>query len=526
MDKKYLGDLDGTPSKRIYQSIKSDYDINRAVSELIDNAIDIWLRAKKRKKLSIFVDADLNQQTLTITDNAGGVPKSTLTYLVSPGQTGNNPDEEIIGIFGVGTKRAVVALSQDVKIRTRHKNKTYLIELDDAWLGSQSWNIPHYEIENIPEGQTIIELHKLRLTLSQDKMNGLEAHLRATYGKLLQNSKLQISLNGNRIEPIVFDEKWSFPPEYPPRILRKSIKTDEGNIKIKITAGLALDTEPDAAGEYGVYIYCNNRLICRALKSHEVGFTKRVVGNPHYEISLVRVIVEINGKAKLMPWNSSKSDILYHDKIFEEIRSDIIELAKYFASLSRRWKGEWEEKVYPYDKGDFEESRAEAATDALKLYANPLPLMKLKYDQKLQEINKSVLEKKPWVRGLQEAICAVDLIVNKNYEYGNRIALVLLDSTLEIAFKEYLIRETKEKYSEKRIREIMSDRTRVHEEIKKQGLRISNTDMKKIAYYYDKRCKLIHEKATVEPCDSEIEEYDDIVKRLLKKMFRLEFDPS
>jgi hypothetical protein len=498
MTKKYLGDLDGTPSKRIYQSIKSDYDINRAVCELVDNAIDIWTLERKEKKLLVNIDSDLNQQTLTVTNNAGGVSQSRLTYMVSPGQTGNNPEEEIIGIFGVGIKRAVVALSQDIKIYTRDKDKTYLIELDDSWLASPDWGIPHYEVEAIPDGQTIIKLQKLRFILTQGNIKELKEHLAATYGKFLKNSKLQILVDGVPLKPKLFDETWSYPPEYPPKLLTKTIKTDKGDVNVKISSGLSLDTEPDPAGEYGVYIYCNERLICRALKTHEVGFSRRVVGMPHYEISLVRVIVEITGSAELMPWNSSKSDIRYHDLVFDKIRPDIIELAKYFASLSRRWKGKWDEKVYPYTKGDFETLKVEIDSKTLKLYAIPLPLSKLRYDQKLNDINKSILEKKPWVRGLQEAICVADMIRdNRRYEHRSRIALILLDSTLEIAFKEYLLREVREKYSKDRIKNIMDNRADVHKEVQKQGLIISETDLSKIEYYYDIRCKLVHEKASV-----------------------------
>jgi hypothetical protein len=525
MSKKLLGNLDGTPSKRIYQSIKSDYDIIRSVCELIDNAIDIWTSDRKQKNLTIKIKTNLEQQTVSVSDNAGGVPKSRLTYLVSPGMTGNMPDEEIIGIFGVGTKRAVVALSQDIKIFTRNKDKTYLIEIDDNWLANPSWNIPHYEVNEICcEGETIIELQKLRFSLTNEIISNLEEQLMAVYGKFLKNSNLQIYVNNTKLSPKTFDEAWSYPPEYPPKMLNRIIKTDEGDVRVKITAGLALDTEPDPAGEYGVYIYCNDRLICRALKSHEVGFARRIVGAPHYEISLVRVIVEISGKAKLMPWNSSKSDIKYHDKVFEDIRQDIIEFAKYFASLSRRWKGEWDQKVYPYNKGEFEESKAEIASEALRLYAAPLPPSKLRYDQKLQEINRSILKKKTWVRGLHDAICAVDLILNKNYEFGYRIALILLDNTLEIAFKEYLLFEVEEKYSANRIHNIMINRTQVHEEIQKQGLKISKSDLKKIEFYYDLRCKLTHEKASVTITGNQIEEYDSIVKKMLNRMFHLQFN--
>jgi hypothetical protein len=34
--------IDATPNKRIYRSIIADYDLNTGISELIDNAIDVW----------------------------------------------------------------------------------------------------------------------------------------------------------------------------------------------------------------------------------------------------------------------------------------------------------------------------------------------------------------------------------------------------------------------------------------------------------------------------------------------------
>ena len=67
--------------------------------------------------------------------------------------------ERTIGIFGVGTKRAVVALAQEVRIRTRQGAATYLIEFDDAWLkDSEDWHLPVYEVPAISPGSTHIEL--------------------------------------------------------------------------------------------------------------------------------------------------------------------------------------------------------------------------------------------------------------------------------------------------------------------------------------------------------------------------------
>lgn len=43
--KTSLPPIDATPSKRLYVSIMADYDVNRSVCKLIDNALDIRVLA-------------------------------------------------------------------------------------------------------------------------------------------------------------------------------------------------------------------------------------------------------------------------------------------------------------------------------------------------------------------------------------------------------------------------------------------------------------------------------------------------
>lgn len=151
--KKDVGTIDAMPSKRLYLSIIADYDLNRSICELIDNALDIWIKAGKINTLKIQIDFDKNQQTICISDNAGGVKKDNLRVIVGPGQSTNDPSDEVIGIFGVGAKRAVVALAQDIKIITRYgKDKTYLLEFDDSWLKTdEKWILNLYEVDDIAE---------------------------------------------------------------------------------------------------------------------------------------------------------------------------------------------------------------------------------------------------------------------------------------------------------------------------------------------------------------------------------------
>jgi len=82
--KKQVQKLDATPSKRIFYSIIADYDLNRSICELVDNGLDVWVRAGRVKDITISVSLSIEQQTIIVSDNAGGLPNSELRYWPNP----------------------------------------------------------------------------------------------------------------------------------------------------------------------------------------------------------------------------------------------------------------------------------------------------------------------------------------------------------------------------------------------------------------------------------------------------------
>ena len=522
--KKEIDIISAAPNKRIFLSIIADYDLNKSICELIDNVLDVWLKNKKAEPVDIYIDFDKNQQTILFTDNVGGVKKSELHFVVGPGQTSNIQTDETIGIFGVGSKRAVVALSQDIKIKTRHgKEKTYLVEFDDNWLQDDIWDLPVYEINEISEGMTIIELQKLRVNINDESVSNLKEHLRATYARFLSNKKVKIQVGSDRLSPINF-ENWAFPPNYSPRRYTGEIKTEDyGIVKVEVYAGLINESSP-ALGEYGVYFYCNDRMIARGLKTYDVGFTRGLAGHPHPSMSLTRVIVSLNGQAQAMPWNSSKSGINPNHKVFQAIRGWLVQVVKDFASLSRRLEGDWPNKVFKYTTGEIVNVPIPDFPTAKRSYLPTLPVARPRYGDLLKQANKSIVKNKPWTKGLYESVSAVDLIYKQRLDERNRICLILLDSTLEIAFKEYLVNDSGKYYSNQKLLDLFSKRHEVHSEVKKTII-LSEDLWKKIKYYYDLRCKLIHERTTISISDEQIEDFrKEVVEKVLKNLFGLKFN--
>ena len=71
--KNAIEKVNATPSKRLFLSIIADYDINRSICELIDNALDLWVTNKKSQIICIKVELNKEQQNIIVIDNAGGV---------------------------------------------------------------------------------------------------------------------------------------------------------------------------------------------------------------------------------------------------------------------------------------------------------------------------------------------------------------------------------------------------------------------------------------------------------------------
>jgi anti-sigma regulatory factor (Ser/Thr protein kinase) len=526
--KEFAGKLDATPTKRLYQSIIADYDLNKAICELVDNAIDIWKIGGRKSDLRISVSLDPTQQTIVVTDDAGGIAEKDLAFVIAPGQSLNSPTAETIGIFGVGTKRAVVALAQDVKIQTRKGDDTYLVEFDDAWIReNDSWELLVYKVSEIPQGSTQIELLKLRKKITEITIAKLNYHLGATYAIFLKDKRLSILLNDQRVAPIVFED-WAYPPAFEPIVYSGKVATQDGQfVDVLATAGLT-QTSNDASSEYGVYFYCNDRLIVRGLKTIDVGFGIGQSGKLGESISLARLIIQLHGQARYMPWNSSKSDINTSSEVFLSLHDWLVKVVKDFTSLSRRMRnlnGGWLENVFNHPKGEESEVEVSDFPSANMSYLPPLPESKPRFARVVQQVNRAVSEKKPWTTGLYEGIIAVDWILKQSFEQKNRIALILLDSTLEIAFKEYLANDCGTPYSDVRLESIFKDRTQVHSEIMKY-VKISVVDWGKIKHFYNMRCQLIHRKASATISDKDIVQFRAVVERVLRKIYGLQFARS
>jgi len=513
--------LDATPEKRIFLSIISEYDLKRSLCELIDNAIDLWSK-RKRSDLEIKIVADDTQQTLSIKDNAGGIEESKLDHVVSPGKTTNEISDDVIGYFGVGSKRAVVALAENIAIHSRFERaKTFTVKFDENWITKDpSWQLPYTESQSELEPYTtLIELSKLRIHLTESEISDLKKHLSEVYARFLDRGAV-IRVNGDALTGINFDDQWSYPQNLYPTKFTAQIPIENRKVDVEILSGL-IDHPGDPDNSYGVFIYCNNRLIGRALTDFSIGFSSGMIGNPHYNISLVRTIVNIKGQSRDMPWDSSKSGINLKHHTFQALRQSIIEVTKKYAQVSRSLQGKWDTDVFPHKKGHIISEKLNTITSIPKSYLPTPPASKQKWWQKVADTNAALVAQKPWTAGLLESIMTID-ILSKFFSFTqkNRINLIILDSTLEIAYKEFLVNE--KNIGNQVFKNIAENRVDVEKEVLKY-ISIDQPTVQKVNHYYKLRCDLIHQRATPNITDEQIKDYRSIVEKLIHDMFGLDF---
>jgi hypothetical protein len=300
--------------------------------------------------------------------------------------------------------------------------------------------------------------------------------------------------------------------------------------QVTIIAGLIVDRDPEKEN-YGVYVYCNHRLIVKELRSRDVGYLiTSEAGVPHPDASLCRVIVDFRGSPELMPWNSSKSNINPSRPAFAQIRPLIITLNRHFSKLSRRLKNDWEGEVFQYVTGEKVVIDPTEIATGRKITLPDLPRTRSPSAMvDLKGRNKTILEKQPWTLGLVEAMGLVDLVIRQKLDTKNRVALILLDSNFEIALKEFIVNRTDlfppHKYNDAKILELFARRTNVIKEVDAH-VNLGATLLGKAAHYYNLRNKLVHERATVGITDRQIADYRRTIERVLNSLFKLKFPKS
>ncbi|MBI2665178.1 hypothetical protein HYX12_00985 [Candidatus Woesearchaeota archaeon] len=126
----------------------------------------------------------------------------------------------------------------------------------------------------------------------------------------------------------------------------------------------------------------------------------------------------------------------------------------------------------------------------------------------------AIFEKKPWMRGVVDNLYAADLIGQTILQNKNRIRLILLDTALEVAFKNFLQYELEprlaieKKWTRQNLEKVVKSKTTFQEET-----------WRSVEYFYGIRCDLYHEHAGKTLMDSDINDCHKLVLYVINTLF-------
>jgi|GEM_PF-4573486 len=318
--------LDLSPSKEVYQAVKSDVTPISAIKELIDNALDNWERvSSKTEPLHIDVEYRDDPGELVIRDDSGGVEPDEIGMLFALGASKKGAIPGAIGAYGIGAKKAIVNLGREALIKSRHINADHAVgfRVNEEWLNDESnWSVDRESFDDLDPGVTEIRISRLNIEDWVQLEERVKFELSNTYQLFLgdqgwwitDRAELSIAVDGENLTP-PDPINWSFTPFdglHPRRYENIDLTTDLSDenfpdtVYLNLTVGL-LQTGDEASS--GTDVFCQHRQVLRSAEDERAGYGE--LGIPTGQHKRLRVILEFEteGDAERLPWDTQKNDI-------------------------------------------------------------------------------------------------------------------------------------------------------------------------------------------------------------------------
>ena len=327
----------GSPTKSLFlDALTSDIELADAVSDLVDNSVDAARRFRPTNKydnLEVRIVFDKNH--FEIHDNCGGIDLDTaekvLFSLGRPPSYKSTPGQ--IGRFGIGMKRDLFMMGNDITVKSATKNSRFQIEIDLVeWAKSKEWdfNFSKYEPDatvNVDEIGTKITVKNLRepvahefslplfvetliSTLQKKQKQALQRGLTIFVGTTrLISRPYELKYLENHIEPAFFGREYNGSSE---------------TLSVKVIAGI----DESKPAEAGWYVSCNGRFVLVADQSQKTGWGEeggKLIPKMHHQFAQFRgyVFFECQDPIRL-PWNSTKTGINTDSNIYREVKALMI----------------------------------------------------------------------------------------------------------------------------------------------------------------------------------------------------------
>ena len=322
-----------SPTKSLFIDVLTrDISLKDCILDLLDNSVDSYTRKGITETRNISLT--ISENIFEIIDYCGGISKQDLLNEVFRfGMTDEDDHKNTIGVYGIGLKRAIFKIGNDIIFETDDGTDYCNFRIDvPAWLASKEWGLPltvtHKSALNGGKPYTKITISNLR-DETKDRfrttafVGEIKDGISIYYSMFINSKKLSFTVNNEKL--IGYEIKIFASNDYKP------VKYEEtyNNVAIRIICWLHVSEQKILPSGWNVYM--NDRLIILDDTTKETGWTGDKAYLPQYHNIFNQfrgiVFLETNEPNKL-PMNTSKNGFNKDSQIYHYLLIKMCEVAR------------------------------------------------------------------------------------------------------------------------------------------------------------------------------------------------------
>ena len=374
--------VNATPVKSFFVSMLTrDIKLEEAILDLLDNCVDGIHRSgitdSSQPYAGRWAQITFSQDTFMIADNCGGIPWSESEYAFRMGrdQERSGASTGIIGVYGIGMKRAIFKMGKKCLISTRSLEDEYEVEILPEWIDDENeWDIPVNPATTHmnEDGTTILvgELHAgISARFNEDK-NRFQSELHrliSTHYSLIIEKGFTVSVNGTEVKPKTRKLLFTDTEKRTDQVIRPYMcrAVTEDNVEVFMAVGFTqrIPSTTDIENEQiekrystedaGWTIICNDRTVLHCDRSELTGWGDAGVPRYHTQFIAISGYVEFrcDDPAKL-PTTTTKRGVDASSVLYLQAKNKMRDGMKIFTDYTNRWKGRVEETQEQFEAGE------------------------------------------------------------------------------------------------------------------------------------------------------------------------------
>lgn len=316
----------------LLKTLVKDIDLTDAILDLIDNSIDSHIEKDLADKRD--VKLTLSKNTFTIEDNCGGIMKDRIYDDVFRFGKKSEDNRETIGVFGVGLKRSIFKMGNDIYLESDDGDRFFTVHIDEEWMNDDNnWNLSiQSDVPSKKKPLLKISITNLFPTIGTELgdtvfINNLINKIRRTYPILIE-TRVNISINGYTIEPQEF--KLLHGDGFLP--LHKKDQID--NVETELYAGFT--NEVTKNDPHGWYVFCNDRLVLDKETTYRTGW-EGDAPNYHYpeDNNFLGLIFFRSNNPSSLPWRTTKDDVQLDSVLYRQAQVNMRQITEKFVGVIR-----------------------------------------------------------------------------------------------------------------------------------------------------------------------------------------------